>query len=124
MPVKETELTLESLCDIDNGAYAELVNSHLRTIFRDMQNRPGHKGKRSVTMQITAVPVMDDKGNFIKAQFQLIAKPALPKWESPCFEGHVTRDGLMFNQDFPEQLDQIPLPFKDEPPPAGPPGPY
>lgn len=100
-------LSLESLKDIDQGKIAVALEHELSKIGRDLNDRPGDKSIRTLSMQVAFVPVMDDSGVCYQANVEFTVQSKLPPKRSRPYQMEVRPSGAMlFNPETPEDVNQ------------------
>ncbi len=106
MPVKLETLRLDTLGQM-YPQIEQLFQKHLNMIRLDMQNRPNDVTPRKLTLELTCVPVADtDTSELDEVVVDFSAKHTVPVFKTKTFRLKPARDGLMFNSELPEQLDQ------------------
>ncbi len=105
-------LTLETLKQIGYGVAAASFNKGLQRLFDDLFDRPTDERKRSVTLELQAVPVPfhDTKLKTVVctgATVIVLVKAKVPNWETQKIDLSVTNSGqLVFNENSPENAAQ------------------
>lgn len=113
--VQEVPLDFAHLESIDDGKVNALLKFHLQRAAQDCQSRPGDKTKRKVTLEFSVVPVADETGQAFEAHVQIEVKSRVPTHRTKAFEMRLGRNGFVYNQDFPDDLDQPSLfPQRDD----------
>jgi len=107
--VQQVPLSFSSLSELDDGRIDRLMMMHIRRIAADCMDRPGDKNKRKVTLDFHVEPVIDDDGQCEYTKVQIECRSKVPTYRSKPYEMRVSKAGLLFNQDFPDSLDQPPL---------------
>ncbi len=108
--IQEVPVDFKNLSHLDNGKMDALLRSQLALIARDCINRPTEKRKRTITLVFTAVPVADpDTGDCERVALNVQCKSRVPDFRSRVYEMRATPQGLTFDQDFPDRLNQPPL---------------
>jgi len=114
MPRNEVQLGFDSLVELDNGVIDGTLKKHLAAIAADCINRPSDDSKRKVTLEFTVEPVFDHQTLSCETcKVEIECKSKVPVHRSKPYEMRVTRSGLLFNQDFPDSLQQGALPLGD-----------
>lgn len=112
--VQEVDLTFESLHDLDNGRIAALLKRHLANVAQDCMNRPSDEAARKVTLDFVFKATMDpDSRECERVWCEVECKSKVPVYRSKPIEMRVHRTGFTYNRDFPDTLDQAPLPYED-----------
>jgi hypothetical protein len=111
---QEVQLDFSNLAHLDNGKIDLLLRRHIARIAMDCMDRPGDKSPRKVSLEFSCVPIPDDDGSCESVRVEIEAKSKVPTHRSKPYHMRVTKGGLLFNQDFPEDLDQQPLPYQDK----------
>ena len=111
------QFDFESLSTLDNGIPNQLLKSHLRRVAADIDDRKGDATKRTVTIQIDFVPVLDTAGQLKFTKTTLDIKSKVPVHRSETYQLAVDpKRGMFVNADFPTQLDHRSL-FDEAPAP-------
>jgi hypothetical protein len=112
---EELELDFGNLEALDKGKINNLLKFHLQRATTDCIARPHEKSPRKVTLEILITPQPEaDEDILERAEVKIECKSKVPTYRSRAYEMRVGRNGLRFNKDFPDTLDQAPLPFADE----------
>ena len=115
MPIQTVPLNFANLDQLDNGRIGQLLLLHLNRASQDCQNRPACTDKRTISIKFDLVPVSDPEGYCESIGLTIKAETKIPTYKSKVYEMKPTTNGLAFNSDFPDALDQNPLfPGKDE----------
>lgn len=109
MAVQIVPLEFASLAELDDGRIQRLLRMHLARIAQDCMDRPGDKTKRKVSIEFIIEPQINQQGECDDARVTVECKSKLPVYRSKPYEMRVTKGGLLFNQDFPDSIDQPPL---------------
>jgi len=112
--IKLVPLDFGSLQELDDGRQSLAFKKHMARLAQDCIDRPGDGTARVVQLTISVKPVVGEDGQCERCFVEMEQKSKVPVQRSRPFEMEVTKGGLMFNQEFPEELDQIPLFGKDE----------
>lgn len=110
MPVVLESLKLSNLAKLD--PYVEsLFLKHLAHIVADMNNRPGDRGVRELSLKLRFTPVPEtnpDTGitDCTHARMTASASSSVPKFLTREVELLVGKTGLRFNVDAPDAVDQ------------------
>lgn len=114
MPVKLETLRLDTLGKMYPQIEA-LFQKHIGNIRVDMQNRPNDVTPRKLTLDLSFTPVADtDTGDLDEVVVDFSAKHTVPTFKTKTFRLKPTREGLLFNAEIPDQLDQPALPMGDD----------
>lgn len=113
--INEVQLNFENLVELDEGRINRLLMRHIQRISQDCMDRPTDKTKRKVILEFTAEPVYDpDTRECESVKVEIECKSKVPVFRSKTFQMRVTKAGLRFNPDFPDQLDQPSLYPKED----------
>lgn len=113
--IQELPLNFANLATIDNGKVDKLLRFHLQRIAADLLARPGLDTQRKIVLEIGFVPVSDDEGECDGAKVEIEAKSKIPVYRTKTYQMRVVNNGMLFNQDFPDSIDQPSLlPSEDE----------
>ncbi len=109
--IQEVNLTFGAIEDLANGKIAALLKKHLEMVARDCMNRPNDKSKRKVILefQFSPVPDSDDLNRCDHVECDIECKSKLPTFRSATMQMRPHVSGFIFNQDFPDDLNQQPL---------------
>jgi hypothetical protein len=107
--VEEVPLDFENLAELDNHKISMLLTRHLALISQDCINRPGDKTKRKVVLEFYAEPTQDDDGSCDGVHMEIECRSKVPTFRSKRFMMKASRNGFLFNRDFPDAIDQPPL---------------
>ncbi len=116
MSLQLRKLTLQTIPELEPRV-ALLFEKLCRLIAEDCMDRPTEKKARKVVLQITCVPVvrtLREKGDLPECDLvrcQISAKHTIPTHSSTELDLDVNSAGFRFNADFPDAIDQRPLPF-------------
>lgn len=108
-------LSFANLEDLDNGKQAMAFRKHMQRLSQDCMDRPGDSSARTLNIKVTLTPIIGEDGMCESVKLELEHKSTVPPQISRPFEMQVTKAGVLFNKDFPEALDQIPLGFDPKP---------
>lgn len=108
MAIQEMDLTFQSLEDLYEGRIAILLKRRLAMVAQDCMNRPGDKTKRKVTLEFCFEPVPDpdDLSVCERVNCELECKAKLPVYRSRPIQMRPHNSGFIFNQDFPDDINQ------------------
>jgi ribosomal protein L30/L7E len=100
-------LSLDTLKDLDMGKAHEAFNVHVRRVAQDCLDRPGDPKPRTVNMQITFIPILDEAADCseVKAAIQVTSK--IPSHRTKVYSFGLRRNGtLVFSEDSPTNVAQ------------------
>jgi hypothetical protein len=100
---------LGSLATIDEGRIAESFMQALRRCEADCKDRPTLRKDRKVTLEVTLVPVSDDRSELVEVLVQFEIKDAQPIRSSKVYHMNAGRGGLFYNDLSPEDARQLTL---------------
>lgn len=108
-------ITLEDLGKLNGGQLGVWFEMEVARIRKDAECRPNHKGKRSVTIKLFAESIPEDDGVY-GAFITVECSSTLPKIKSTPTKVKFSRHhpGMVFQPEFPDNPDQMPLPFDNE----------
>ena len=113
--IQELPLNFQNLATIDNGKVDKLLRFHLQRIAADLQARPGNDSPRKISLELSFVPIKNDEAECEGAKVEIEAKSKIPVYRTKTYEMRVVNNGMLFNQDFPDAIDQPSLlPSEDE----------
>ena len=72
------QVKLGSLADFNDGKLAAAFDHHLRLAFEDVNDRPGEKKARKVTLQVEVVPIVHQDGATTDCQILAQVKSTVP----------------------------------------------
>lgn len=106
--IQERDLTFDSLEDLSDGRIAMLLKRHFTQVSGDCMNRPNDKTKRKVILEFsfTPVPDHDDLSVCERVDCEIECKSKVPVYRSKIIQMRPHRTGFIFNQDFPDDLNQ------------------
>lgn len=110
MPVNLEKLQLATLGVVEPKLEA-MFQKHVMNIVNDCLNRPGEKDKRSLTLKFDIIPVIEidkESGQLTcdEVRIQFKGESKVPTYRTKAFPMKLSRGGLMFNREIPEQLNQ------------------
>jgi len=106
MAANLTKLTFASLGLLD-GRLEPLLEKHVVGIANDCINRPADKTPRKVILEFVITPICDPMTNECDdVDLVVECKSKVPVYHTPGYRCRVTRGGLGFNADSPENPDQ------------------
>jgi hypothetical protein len=94
-----TQFTLSSIRDIDRGKIELAINHALKQCVLDIEDRPGDKAKRKVTIQIEMTPQLDKNLavlDTVAVQFRVAT--AIPVRQSSIYPMLPSDDGVVMFQ--------------------------
>jgi hypothetical protein len=116
--VKLEKLTLETIGIVDPRIEG-MFQKHVRQIVDDVMNRPAEPAARKLTLEFLVTPVIredpdtgESQCDEVKVSFE--GKSKVPTFRTRAFPMKVSRAGLQFNREIPEDLHQ-PSIFDDDP---------
>lgn len=74
----KTDLTLDTLGDLDDGTIRHLVDTALHEALADCDSRPGLEKTRTVTITVAFKPVLSERGGMKGVETEVKAKTSLP----------------------------------------------
>lgn len=107
--VELVPLTFENLESMDDGRQAAAFRRHMERVSQDCMDRPGDPTARVITLKLSVKPVIGQEGQCERCFLEMEQKSSVPVHRSRPFEMEVTKRGLLFNKDFPDNLDQVTL---------------
>lgn len=107
-------LNLETLHELGDGELGVLIRNQLQRIARDCVDRPHDKTKRTVTLEITAIPVVSPQGEFTHSNMEIECKAKIPVFRTAPYQMKADMNGFKFNGDFPSEVGQLPLTEGDD----------
>lgn len=120
LPDHLRELRIETIGDLDAGAFGMLCNSYLKTILNDLRNRPASGGgkpeKRKLRVELEFIPRVEiNKATRQVELTEIIVQPTasvvLPKGKG---DANILREKsgmVLFNCECPTDFEQPPLPL-------------
>ncbi len=114
MPIKTITLDFENLKHLDHGLLNAMLKEHLKRIALDCLDRPHDKKERLVSLDFRAVPVMGNDRECDHVKISVECKSKVPVFRTTEFQMKPTVGGFLFNQDFPNELQQPSLLDDDE----------
>ncbi|ODA28055.1 hypothetical protein [Planctopirus hydrillae] len=111
MITREVPLDFSNLAHLDDGKINHLLRHHIQRLAQDCTHRPYDKTSRKVTMDFHIKPVMGADGQLEEVGVEIEVKSKTPVHRSKRYAMRVVQGGLAFNADFPDSVDQAPLPF-------------
>lgn len=104
--VIEVPLDFSNLKNLDDGRIDKLLKHHIGNIARDCINRPTDKSARKVTLEFIVKPQPNPEGDAETASVEVECKSKVPIYRSRRFEMRLSNNGLSFNADFPDDINQ------------------
>lgn len=111
MPRNEIPLTFENLVKLGGGDLAAWWALQIQHAVDDCRDRPAHAQARKVSVVCYIKPLIEDGKPVRTAAVSFECDSKVPKVQSRTYEMKLTHNGLAFNPDIPDSVDQIPLPF-------------
>lgn len=108
----QEKMTLETLVAMDGGRIAQAFNREVERLTSDCDDRPALKKARKLTLTITLLPVPTDDGNLDSVFFGVAIDAKAPKKESKVYSAVATKDGLVYNEQAPENARQQTIPMR------------
>lgn len=110
MPVNYESLQLATLGTVNPNIEA-MFQKHVRNIVDDVMNRPAEKKERKLLLELTVAPIVVENENTGEREchevwVNLRAKSKIPTFQTRNYQMKVTKGGLLFNKEIPEQLHQ------------------
>lgn len=110
MATKTVPLDFAGLSILDEGRIEKLLKKHLQLAALDCTNRPMDKTARQVILTFNIVPMVNPISQECeKTSVEIECKSKVPTHRSEPFQMQVHPNGLRFNEDFPDSIDQQPL---------------
>lgn len=103
-------LTFETLGDVDDGSIRVAVDQALRSLFHDLNDRPGLKKSRKLTLNIDFTPRTSDQGHLDDVAVGFQIKTSSPAKQTAVLMA-VKGSGLAFQASVPDNPNQEPLPY-------------
>lgn len=101
---------LAALKDLDDGRVAAGFDQALQRCVADCKDRPNLKDARTINLKVTIVPVAgDDAGEMESCDVQFKITDAIPKRSSKVYNAKSTRNGLVYNDLSPDEVNQMTL---------------
>lgn len=92
------EFKLENLKELDDGRVIEAFNQAIKRAMDDVNDRPGMKKPRTVTLHTSIVPICDEHGMLDSVKVQMKIVDTVPKRETRVYDMAARRGGmLVFN---------------------------
>jgi hypothetical protein len=108
MKLELKELSLDSIGAMDPKVPA-LIQKLMQQIAVDLWNRPTEKKARKLTIELAFIPVPETSNGIVSCDHARVifkAKPSLPQYSTIDFPVDVTKAGIRFNAECPDNLDQ------------------
>jgi hypothetical protein len=108
---------LATLSELDDGRIREAFDQAMQRGLADCKDRPADDRVRKITLEVSLVPLVSEKGDMETCDVAFKVAESLPKRISRTYNMKATAAGLVFNEDSPEDvrqltLDQAPKPKK------------
>lgn len=118
MGVNLEKLSLATVGVVDPRV-EKMFQKHVRHILDDVSNRPGEPAKRTLTLELEMTPVIERDKDTGECTVETIrvgvkGKTKTPVYQTKAYPMKITNNGLFFNREIPERLDQPSL-IPDEP---------
>ena len=108
-------LNLSTLEELDDGRVAAAFVREIKRVADDMMDRPGDANKRTVALEFTLTPVIDDAGLCDGARGEFQIKSKVPNRKSKTNGFDVRKNGVLaFSVESPTNPDQTTLDEMDE----------
>lgn len=108
------ELTLATLAEIDGGRLAIAFKQALARCATDCDDRPGEKKARTVTVQVSVEPVLDQDGMCEDCDVQVTIADSVPKRKSKAYNCSLRKGGhLLFHPESLEDHEQETFDFEE-----------
>jgi hypothetical protein len=114
MKTQLVPLGFDTLDDLDDGRIAAILRQHITRVSADCYDRPGDPTLRKILLEFQFKPVIENDGSCEEVGCHIECRSKLPTHRSKRISMRVTKNGLLFNREFPEELDAQSLPFDDE----------
>lgn len=109
-----TKLTLASIAKMDGGRLGIAFQDHIERARQDCMDRPGESKPRVVTMTVTIKPKLDVDGLCETVDTQVKFADTIPKRQSKIYNMSLTKQGIGFNDESLENVEQKSLEFDGE----------
>ncbi|MBK7363032.1 MAG: hypothetical protein IPJ01_12110 [Micavibrio sp.] len=118
MPVTQVVADWKSLGEMKNGLLSRIFSKFADAIARDLELAPDVIEARKIVIEITAKPVRDtDTQELDSVDVQIAVGHKMPKRALTArmmVKNNGRQRSFVFNEDFPDEPDQQPLPFTDQ----------
>lgn len=92
-------LDFKSLSILDGGKINTALQMHLQRASLDCQDRPGDPKARTVTVDLTFVPVTEQDGDCTEVKMDVKIKSKVPVHQSKAYSAGLRRNGtFVFNE--------------------------
>jgi hypothetical protein len=109
------ELGFRSLAVLDGGKIDAALSKHLQRASVDCQDRPGDNKPRSVTIDITFQPVVEEDGDCLEAKMDVRIKSKVPVHQSKAYSVGLRRGGkFVFNEESLGNVNQNTFGYGDD----------
>lgn len=109
------KFTLASLATIDGERIAIAFEQALKRVANDCDDRPGEKKPRTITLQLSIVPVLDAAGIADDCKVQATITDSVPKRKTRSYDMTMKKGGhLMFHPESVDDHSQEVMDFKDD----------
>lgn len=103
-------MNLTNLEQLDDGRVAAAFIREIKRVADDMMDRPGDANKRTVALEFTLTPVVDDAGSCDGARGEFQIKSKVPNRKSKTYGFDVRKNGVLaFSVESPTDPDQTTL---------------
>lgn len=100
------QLTLDSLKDLDTGKVWQAFQMHLLRAAMDCLDRPADDKPRKVVLEFGLKPLMADDGDCSEVVGQFAIHSKVPTHRTKLYSFGLRRNGLVYNPDAPDNVNQ------------------
>lgn len=101
------KVSLKAICEMDGGRIALAVDQALARVARDIEDRPGDDRPRSVNLQISVKPNLDQDGMCDTTSALIQIKETIPTRKSPEYSFGLRKGGMLVHRsDNPGDVNQ------------------
>lgn len=102
------QFTLKELAEIDDGRIAVCFEQAARRIAADLDDRPGLKKARTMTIQLTYVPIFDPETSLCDGvKMTCRVKDSIPIRESRAYDLGLRKGGILtYHPETPDNHEQ------------------
>ncbi len=101
------KVSLKAICEMDGGRIALAVDQALARIARDIEDRPGDDRPRSVNLQISVKPNLDQDGMCDTTAALIQIKETIPTRKIPEYSFGLCKGGMLVHRsDNPNDVNQ------------------
>lgn len=104
------DLNFSNLEFLDQGKVSKLLLIAMQRVSQDCRNRPADKRPRVVTIKFSVTPRMNEMLECDAVYVDIKAETKVPTYQTESLPMKLTRNGLVFNRDFPDEIDARRLP--------------